>query len=733
MYLKKNICKEKKIFDLYPKNFLYKNMKIIISFIIFFVWIQVVYSFNYPLKIKPGLAATFGEFRNGHYHAGLDLKTYGRMNIPIYAIDDGYIARIKVSPFGYGKVVYQKLQNGQTAVYAHCNKFNKKLENYIFKLQIKNKTFAIDLYFKKNQFPVKKGDIIAYSGRSGTIHPHLHFEIRNSKNQPINPLNEGFNKFFNDNNPPIIKKILISPLSADTKINFQTNPLLLKNNELKNDTIFFYGKIGIKALIYDFPSKKTNKNNIYAKYLLINNDTIYKKSFDIIDFSENYKVDFENILNPVDNKIYQLFYDFNSKHGIINSKYLYEPANLKLIVKDFYNNKNSYSITLIPVENFHNIKVKINHINNDTIFYSISNNYENLSLEILSYNPITKKYKNITNFNNKHCILNETFIYTGQRIIIFNFKYKNFIVKKYQFNVDVIKKFKTDITTPSYKITTKFFDDFIKLTITSSSPITHNILQINKLSQTYGDIINLNTIEFNIDYFLFSKLMQNNLFIFNNYQFYSYIIKAEPGDETIYTYLDSLLYIKISKNDLIKESIIFIDTINNKIQTDNLKQVSSTYSIKPFYRFCKTPIMLLYTSNQINNKCGFYYINNNITSYIPSTLKNNQLKCNIKKGGYIAILADTIPPEITPINFRKSIHKNKILKIKLSDIGSGINYKKINVTLNNNFVIPEYDGPRKTLLINLSKYKIKKKNSITVKVSDYNNNISQKTFLLRRK
>ena len=83
--------------------------------------------FSSPVDIKIAIAGTFGELRKNHFHSGIDIKTKQKINIPIYASQAGYISRIKVSPFGFGKTLYINHPNGYTTVYAHLENFNKEI------------------------------------------------------------------------------------------------------------------------------------------------------------------------------------------------------------------------------------------------------------------------------------------------------------------------------------------------------------------------------------------------------------------------------------------------------------------------------------------------------------------------------------------------------------------------------------------------------------------------------
>ena len=87
--------------------------------------------FRKPLDIPIILAGTFAELRPSHFHGGLDIKTQGKEGLRVYTAAPGYISRIKVSHYGYGKAIYITHPNGYTTVYGHLQKFSDRLEKYI--------------------------------------------------------------------------------------------------------------------------------------------------------------------------------------------------------------------------------------------------------------------------------------------------------------------------------------------------------------------------------------------------------------------------------------------------------------------------------------------------------------------------------------------------------------------------------------------------------------------------
>jgi len=165
--------------------------------------------FRNPLNIPPSLSGNFGELRPNHYHMGLDFKTNRVENLPVYAAADGYVTRIKIEPYGYGRAIYIKHANGFTTLYAHLNSFYDALENYVTEAQYARESWAIDLSIPDSLFPVKKGDIIANSGNTGgSTGPHLHFEIRTTAEEiNLNPMLFGFG--IKDNVPPTIQRLAV--------------------------------------------------------------------------------------------------------------------------------------------------------------------------------------------------------------------------------------------------------------------------------------------------------------------------------------------------------------------------------------------------------------------------------------------------------------------------------------------------------------------------------------------
>ena len=192
---------------------------LLLSFVVSFftstsaqIFPAIAYPQNYfrnPLGIPIQLAANFGELRNNHFHMGLDIRTNQRENLPVYASAEGYISRVKIEQYGFGRAIYITHPNGYTTLYAHLNDFYPALENYIKNLQYQQESWEQDVFIKPNLFTVTKGQVIANSGNTGgSAGPHLHFEIRETYTENnLNPLLFGLP--VTDNIPPFFRRLYL--------------------------------------------------------------------------------------------------------------------------------------------------------------------------------------------------------------------------------------------------------------------------------------------------------------------------------------------------------------------------------------------------------------------------------------------------------------------------------------------------------------------------------------------
>ena len=319
--------------------------------------------FDKPLDIPLILAGTFGELRTNHFHAGLDLKTEQREGLKVYAAAGGYVSRIKISHWGYGKAIYITHPNGYTTVYAHLKKFNNRIETYIKRQQYKKESFEIHVFPSSKELPITKSEIIALSGSTGGfVGPHLHFEIRDTKTEkPINPMLFGFQ--IKDTKKPVINTLIGYSLNNNSHINGIDKTTKLSLIKLKNGTLLAhkikaFGTIGFGINAYDQLDGAYNKNGLYNLSMFLNGKKIHEFEASSFSFSEskyiNLLIDYERYAN-LKQHIQKCFIEPSNKLSLytksVNNGYITIEDGLtytvEIIAKDFKGNTQKITI---PIE-----------------------------------------------------------------------------------------------------------------------------------------------------------------------------------------------------------------------------------------------------------------------------------------------------------------------------------------------------------------------------------------------
>jgi murein DD-endopeptidase MepM/ murein hydrolase activator NlpD len=248
--------------------------------------------FRPPLDITPpALAGSFGELRGNHFHSGIDFRTNQREGYPVYAIADGYVSRIRVQNSGFGQALYLTHPNGYTSVYGHLSRFAPKVAQAVKDLSYQKKTFELDEFPVPDQFPVHKGDLIAYTGNRGSSGgPHLHFEIRDSKTEStVNP--QLFGIQIPDDIPPVIYALYVyklnkKPFSEYTpKQYFQA----LGSNGTYHiaGTINVSGEVGFGVTTTDRHNGASGINGVYSIELELDGKKIFTSSLEKFAFENS--------------------------------------------------------------------------------------------------------------------------------------------------------------------------------------------------------------------------------------------------------------------------------------------------------------------------------------------------------------------------------------------------------------------------------------------------------------
>ena len=313
-----------------------------------------------PVKIPIYLSATFGELRNNAFHAGVDIKTNGKTGYRVYAVADGYVSRIGVSPYGYGNVVYVTHNDGYMSVYAHLDGFNDKISKYVKNKQMASKSFAQNLFLEKGEIPVKVGDVLGYSGDTGgSGGPHLHYELRDANQHPVNPFFFGFKVA--DKIRPIINGFAVYP-SGKSSVNGSDCEAFFE--PVDNQEIKVNGKVYFGISTCDQADGANNKNGVYSIELFADNRLIFSIVFDKYSYDEtryiNSLIDYRKFYNDkirfVRTEIdeYNILDLYGEKEGFVTLKEG-DRVEMKYVVKDYFNNVSTLKFNLVgdkPLKNF---------------------------------------------------------------------------------------------------------------------------------------------------------------------------------------------------------------------------------------------------------------------------------------------------------------------------------------------------------------------------------------------
>ena len=535
-----------------------------------------------PIDFPIYLSGNYGEIRSGHFHAGIDIKTQGVTGKKIHAVEDGYISRIKISANSYGKTLYINHPNGYTTVYGHLNEFNDQIAKIAKNLQYQNNEFEINYFPNANELPVKKGQIIAFSGNTGSSEgPHLHFEVRETIDQiPVNPLL--FNFEIEDNIPPVFYSIYFYPLNDNSKINHlhkKTSFKLKMKNGIYSiaDTnqLFLSGEFGIGIEINDYLNNSHNKCGIYSLALKINNQQTYSHLINKIPFNESAyiksHIDYaekqkskksiqKTYISPNNNlSIYKSVFN-RGKYNFCNDT-LYD---IKIIASDTYGNKSTLIVQAkgnIPdttkpdtsksdkgifmnwdTENvFENSKIKI--------IIPAKSLYDSINFEYSTSAPIKNAFSKTHHIHNKNTPIHKNFsISIKTENLPKNLSDKAFIANLLDNNS--VKSIGGKIVNDYIVSQSKTFGNYTVLIDTISpviKPLTNNntLLQSNKIKFIVKDDL--------------SGIKSYNGYIDNNWALFEYDLK----NDLLFYFIDKE---RIKKN-IEHELELFVIDNNGNIST----------------------------------------------------------------------------------------------------------------------------------------------------------------------
>ena len=689
-------------------------MKHVHSLFIILLLISPIYSQNYhwPTIGSKALSSNFGEFRDGGYHMGIDIKTLEETGWPVYAIDDGHISRMVANFSGYGKGLYLTLNNGNVAVYAHLEEFAFRLETILYSLQAKNNSYIVNEYFSPEQFPFKKGDVIGYTGNTGaSFGPHLHFELRNNKSQPINPLINGLN--IEDYRNPRVHQIGIIPLSTSSKINGSSipraYPLFAANTggglEFP-DTISCFGPIGLAIEIDDKIQGVRNKYQVQSIQLLVDDQNVFSLNYNKLDFSQKHTVNqtrenrFQRLNLGSFTKLYKQDTFSNSTlvkegvSGVLNLTPGYHKIEIQ--ISDASGNTTRVKGTLI---NYPPVKMAIKDVewHDNTIEFNI----QPVSLNI----PITKiscySYTAYGYPDEELTIVKSKKDRSGLRIHLPKSKLGkhgiSFITKnklgvygspltwhdpnaerrltEMDVNISfssiehkIIAQVKTDgFTSGNTSLRVLKEDEYIAIPLTKIQPTVYtsdlllpSLFRKSKRIDAFFDGEIERIIQLNLD-----------------------LLVASPNNKSNVLSNDKNCSMQITNNSLYDTSLVWIEEINHPVEPKGGTRLTSVYQLQPFELALKDTVRIgIRYNNQIKdmrNISLYYYNQKHGWTFLPSSINKNRqvVSSTLHSLDAISIMQDIEPPfirKVYPENNGRFHYKDlKTIYIIADDHLSGLN------------------------------------------------------------
>ena len=716
-------------------------------------------TYLWPTDASKTVTAFFGEERPHRYHAGLDIRTYGKIGDKLFATSDGYIKKITVSTKGYGKAIYLQLDDGNVALYAHLNNFTKEIDDIVRTLQKKHDKYSLYYTFDPNEFRVAKGDVIGYAGDTGTISgPHIHYELRDSLGKPFNPLYE---YKINDSKSPVVNQIAFIPLDFNTTINELSKTQIFNFNRKTsnvyelNDTIAVNGKFGLGINVIDKVNSQPFSYGVYKIELYIDDEKAYEVSYDIYDYKDAKYIYHERdyqLKMELGKTFYRLFSGVNKEMLFINPEYsapyiLFEDNKyheFKIIISDFNNNKVYASGTIL------NKKLPIIYTvhDQDSIYFEniLENEYE-YKFHITGKNDLDKVLpsentyiqNNIINWEETEKPFSILKIdiksrdgteYLPQYIQILN-DYTpisgDFYLKHYEHGV--ILEFKTNDfvdKAPQFTYEENGYRKSFNMHRVAKNSFETPLIKPSVFNQ-------YNNIEIHFD------TMPKHVFKYDAQN-----ILAVPDKKIKLLYNGGQTILKGNKYIFNDTTMVWIEQYSELINDDAI--ITMPILIGPsriqFNKFLELTIKVPRREDLDYSSIYQYNEKTNTWKYIPTTIDKVEMAliCNIDSGGIYAIIKDRKAPLISNIypGNNGSYYQNDFREIRFNilDESSGIkDEKNIKVQINNEKpLIFEYNTYRKEVHYKLDEKIAEGKHELRIEAFDNvgNRTVKKHEFYIKK-
>ncbi len=687
----------------------------------------------WPLNGTIDLSSGFGDYRQGHFHFGLDIRTGGTINKRLVSPVDGYVWRVKTSYTGYGKALYIKGYDGYTYVMGHLSNFAPKIDIPLKRAQIASERYYQDIYFPRDSIRVKQGEFVAYSGKTGTGAPHLHFEKRIG-DTTLNPLVHGFQ--LRDKTPPVFSRLGVQLVDSSSLLPNGRRKIYLdvvpagKTGQYTLDTVLYLNRpFGFLADCFDKMRPDGMKQAVYQLSLFIDDTLYYRVQFDSIDFETNSAVSLEyDYLEAVHKKksVRRLFKKQGDRFarswspvgtegifGLLPSERIGQHT-ARLVASDAFGNESELTFDFLwgPPGNVFILDSTVRVARDTTDFYfSHAEDYKPLGIDSvavmlnkgkrwgkspsISVTPLVQdKFKcRAVGFTVGSAVLRlEVYTQSGA---VFHDNLFNGLLEK---------------GTGKPRILHEIIEDGLLITLDvearkGSDARVELYWKDTLLGIEYPQYFNMNTyICFippqkkyaRIDRFVAS--MSKDTLFYGAWSDTVHIIAVgfEKSQEIAVNNDVSLL---LGKDNFFEPKFIELDW-QRIINRARLQVNSDHIKIMPDAFVCKKPFLISYKipkAYDVNNRSGLCWLDeeNNRWVWLNNTFENNTLTAPSLGGGSFVAVFDFVPPVIKQLSIKNGGHYeslrpavNFIIEDTLSGIGDD---RDIRIEIDGKWQIPEYD------------------------------------------
>ncbi|HPF17373.1 MAG TPA: M23 family metallopeptidase [Thermotogota bacterium] len=323
-----------------------RNHILLLMMIGLFFW-SFSWANNYglPTYTTKRITGTFGECRINantyvkRFNIGLALSTNSVENTKIYAMNDGVVWKLVINDPIYGNIIYLKHPDGLATIYGHLNRFSSEYDAILKSVMVEfGEESNTIIEFNSNEYTVRKGDVIGYSGQTGSaIAPYCHVEFFDiAQSMYIDPL-------------VYLKDQLNRP---DSFLDFVKVRVDGKEQNISNGGSYYYSnpipQIEINARLED--NNRRSRYGVHRVQLFFNDEEVYQLLFETIP--ENFQEQGDLVFGEGSTSSYYWYKLYSTRReGVIvlnrlNEMTLGATTKARIIIEDDWGNAKSWDFYL---------------------------------------------------------------------------------------------------------------------------------------------------------------------------------------------------------------------------------------------------------------------------------------------------------------------------------------------------------------------------------------------------